>query len=115
MKMPIQNKSALDERLPEEARQGNVKYTAPAFEDIRRDLNSLQSDVAHLAVDVRKVGSDKARDAVSYVNEQIGSLKETGTGALGKIEDGIRSKPGQSVTVAFVAGMLASYLFGRRY
>jgi ElaB/YqjD/DUF883 family membrane-anchored ribosome-binding protein len=98
----------------EKEKQENIKYAAPSFEGIKRDLDSLQSDVASLALDVRKAGVDKAHDAMSYVNKNIGSLKASGTDALGKLEGQIKSRPGQSVTIAFVTGLLASYLFSRR-
>jgi ElaB/YqjD/DUF883 family membrane-anchored ribosome-binding protein len=110
--MPLQNKQ--NDRQTEESGQGNVKYAVRAFDDISKDLSSLQSDIAHLAADVREASAEKARGAVSYVNDSLGSLKATGAVGVGKVEDGIRSKPGQSVTIAFVAGLLASYLFSRR-
>ncbi len=110
--MSIQNKPAQDTN-PE-----NVRYTAPGFESIRKDIGLLQSDVASLAADIKKAGSDKTQGAVAYVNEKIGSLKDnlkdTGTNTFKNIEDQIQSKPGQSITIAFVAGLLASYLFSRR-
>jgi ElaB/YqjD/DUF883 family membrane-anchored ribosome-binding protein len=113
--MPIQNRSVQEDRsLEDVARQGNIKYTTPTFDEIRKDLSSLQSDVALLAADVRKAGSDKANAAIGYVSEQIGTLKEAGTTTVGAVEERIKSKPGQSITIAFAAGLLISYLFGRR-
>ena len=106
--MPIQN------NLPGETKSSTAKYAMPATDDIRKDLSSLQSDVAVLASTAKKVGSDKVHEAVSYVNDQVDTLKETGANALGKIEEGIKAKPGQSITIAFAAGLLVSYLLGRR-
>lgn len=91
------------------------KFISEATDDIRKDLGTLQSDVAAIASDVKKAGTDKARMAIDYVNDQVGTLKDTGTNALGKLEEGIKSNPGQSVTIAFVAGVLISFLFNRRY
>jgi ElaB/YqjD/DUF883 family membrane-anchored ribosome-binding protein len=113
--MPIQNEASYKTDLSGETKNGNAKYAiSNAADDIRKDLSSLQTDVSILASDVKKAGSDKARAAMSYVNDQVDSLKSTGTGAIGKIEDGIKSNPGQSVTIAFAAGLLLSFLLGRR-
>ena len=106
--MPIQNNQ------PGETKNGPAKYAMPATDDIRKDLSSLQSDVAVLASNVKKAGSDKVHEAVNYINDQVDTIKETGAGALGKIEENIKAKPGQSITIAFAAGLLVSYLLGRR-
>ena len=91
-----------------------VKFAAPSLEKIKKDIDSLQSDVTGLALDVRKVGFDKAHEAMSYVNKNVDSLKTTGADAFEKIEGRIKEKPGQSITIAFVTGMLISYLFSRK-
>ena len=104
--MPIQSKSS---------ETGNARQAmSTAADEIKKDLDSLQSDVAHLASNVGKASTEKARRAMSYVNEQMGSLKETSANAVGQIEDTIRSNPGQSVTIAFFAGLLVSFLFSRK-
>lgn len=110
--MPIQKSSHENNEI----KNGSARHAiADTADDLRKDLGTLQSDVAALASDVRKTGSDKARMAVNYVNEQVGSLKDTGMNALVKVEEGIKSNPGQSVALAFVAGFLVSFLFGRKY
>jgi ElaB/YqjD/DUF883 family membrane-anchored ribosome-binding protein len=109
--MPIQNRN---DQLPETKNGGAKLAISSASDDIRRDLNSLQSDVVILASDIKKVGATQARAAVDYVTERVDTLKATGNDALVKIEDGIKSKPGQSVTIAFAAGLLVSFLLGRR-
>ena len=109
--MPMQNRN---DQLPE-TKNGNGKLAIPsAADDIRRDLNSLQSDVAILASDIKKVGAIQARAAIDYVSDRVDTLKATGNDALVKIEDGIKSKPCQSLTIAFAAGLLVSFLLGRR-
>jgi hypothetical protein len=112
--MLIQSNAGPDKRNAEEAKPENIKYTAPVSGDIRKDVSALQSDVANLAADIKKAGSDKAREAVSYVNEHIGSLKNSGTNTIENIENKIKSKPGQSIAIAFVAGVVTSYIFGRK-
>jgi len=112
--MSIQSKSSQDSRRSDETNPENVRYAAPVFENIRKDIGLLQSDVASLASDIKQAGADKTQGAVAYVNEKIDALKDTGANTYKNIEGQIQSKPGQSITIAFVAGLLASYLFSRR-
>lgn len=109
--MPTQNRSA-HENSHSETKNG--KYASSAPDDIRRDLNALQSDVAILASDVKKAGTEKARDAINYVSDQVDSLRDTSASALVKLEENIKANPGQSITIAFVAGALVSFLLGRK-
>lgn len=112
--MSDQVKSVYDDRRTAKDKLEDMKRSALSFDEIRKDLDSLQSDVATLAADARKVSVNKAQGAISYVNENIDSLKATGTDALKKVEGQIQSKPGQSIAIAFVTGILASFLFSRR-
>jgi ElaB/YqjD/DUF883 family membrane-anchored ribosome-binding protein len=90
------------------------KIALPALDDIKKDIDSLQSDVADLAMDVRKAGSDKAQEAITYLNNRVDLLKNSGVEAIDKIEDHIKSRPRQSIAVAFAVGILASYFLGRK-
>jgi ElaB/YqjD/DUF883 family membrane-anchored ribosome-binding protein len=112
--MSDQIKSVYDDRRTAKEKLEDMKHTALSFDEIRKDLDALQSDVANLATDVKKAGVDRANGVISYVNKNVDSLKATGTEAVKKVEDQIQAKPGQSVIIAFVTGILASYLFSRR-
>jgi ElaB/YqjD/DUF883 family membrane-anchored ribosome-binding protein len=72
----------------------------PEFSDIREDMKSLRDDVVKLTKHVRTDGSKQ--------------LKDYATSKLNKIEQRVTEKPGQSVAVAFVAGMAAWFLLARR-
>jgi len=108
--MPSQNGSFQNDRPTDDVK----KYTTPAYDDIKKDLNTLKDDVTHLATNVKKAGTDKANEAISYVKDQVGPVKDIGTNTVSALEERIKSKPGQSVTIAFAAGLLFSYLLGRR-
>jgi ElaB/YqjD/DUF883 family membrane-anchored ribosome-binding protein len=84
------------------------------IKDIRKDIDSLKSNVVGLARHLRDIGADKAQVVASSVRDQADVLKATGAEALDKAEDKVRAAPAQSVAIAFAAGILASYLLGRR-
>jgi ElaB/YqjD/DUF883 family membrane-anchored ribosome-binding protein len=44
----------------------------------------------------------------------VEDLKETSTDTMRMVEERIQSKPTQSIVIAFAAGVLASYILGRR-
>ena len=85
---------------------------------IQRDLSETADDIKENVVGIvqhaKDVGNDKAHQATNYVHERADNLRLAGRDALSRVEDRIRSKPGQSVGIAFAAGILASFLLGRR-
>ncbi len=77
----------------------------------------LKTNVVGLARNIKDTGVDKARVAADYVvesvTESVEELKDASAQNLKKVESRIKGKPGQSVAIAFAAGFLASFLFGR--
>lgn len=85
-----------------------------ALRDIKTDLTVLKDDAtatlkdaALLAQSLKNQGGNIARDGVSQ-------LKAVGQDEFQRVEERIRSKPGQSVALAFCAGLVFSYLLGSR-
>lgn len=102
----------------QKARHNNSKGTLHTLEDLKEDIDSLQTHITGLAREIRTVGTHKADDVMGYVNNYVGRridlLKNSGTETLEKVEGRIRSKPAQSVIIAFAAGALANYIIVRR-
>jgi ElaB/YqjD/DUF883 family membrane-anchored ribosome-binding protein len=96
------------------ARRGNSKHTLRSLEDIKDDIHALQAHAFSLAHEIGDVGTDTAREAVSYVNDGIGTLRKSGAEVVGKAEKGIKARPGQSLAIAFGVGLLASFLLSRK-
>ena len=78
------------------------------------EIEDIKENIVGLARNIRDVSAHKAHDAADYVYDRVDDLKSTGAEAMNKVETRIKAKPGQSVAIAFVAGMLTSLLFGRR-
>lgn len=85
---------------------------------LKRDASDavdvIQENVVGLVQHAKDVGNEKAHQVADYVHERADNLRLSGTDALARVEDRIRSKPGQSVGIAFAAGILASFILGRR-
>jgi ElaB/YqjD/DUF883 family membrane-anchored ribosome-binding protein len=92
----------------------NTVKSFSSFDDVKKDLNNLKSDVAGIAGDIKKAGVDRAADAASYVSKNLDGLKSTGSDALVRIEEQVKARPGQSIAIAFIAGALTSLLLGRK-
>ena len=82
--------------------------------DASETVDALQENVVGLVQHAKDVGNNKAQQVADYVQEQADNLRLSSTNALARVEDRIRAKPGQSVGIAFAAGILASFLLGRR-
>lgn len=78
------------------------------------EMQSIKENVVSLAQNIKEASSHKTHDAINYVSERVAELKETGTDVLKKAEARVKARPGQSIAIAFGAGLLARYLLGRR-
>jgi ElaB/YqjD/DUF883 family membrane-anchored ribosome-binding protein len=76
--------------------------------------DAIRENVVGLAHNLKDAGNDTAHMALEFVQESAQGLKTSGTDTLARIEKRIHAKPGQSVAIAFAAGIVASFLFGRR-
>ncbi|MDP2206792.1 MAG: hypothetical protein Q8K65_10860 [Alphaproteobacteria bacterium] len=78
------------------------------------EVSRLKTDAKHLTRDGKAIINDGAHVTADYIRELTESLKKSGRRTLEKTEAHIQDKPGQSIAIAFAAGMVASLLFGRR-
>ncbi|MGZ9097055.1 MAG: hypothetical protein ACXW30_02015 [Micavibrio sp.] len=90
-----------------EENKGLKNIGSSEIQDIKDDLQSLRSNVVTLAQDIKNGGGAVAREGVDH-------LKSIGQYEFQKVEDHVREKPGQSLALAFCAGLVFSYLIGGR-
>ena len=83
-------------------------------QDASDAVDTIQENVVGLVQHAKDVGHDKAHQVADYVHAQADNIRLSGADALTRVEDRIRAKPGQSVGLAFAAGILASFLLSRR-
>lgn len=109
------------ELIKEAKNAANTMKSKMEASPIRDDIETIREDVRVLSADARTLGRDlkvegrkqldeasvKAREAADYA-------KERGRDTLADAMTFVQNNPGQSVAFAFVGGMIASLLLGRR-
>jgi ElaB/YqjD/DUF883 family membrane-anchored ribosome-binding protein len=103
-----------DKETPLRIATDAVNDAAPEINEIGRDVTSLKAKTVDLAHNLRDAGVHKANEATAYVQDSLDSWKVAGNQAILRAEDRIKAKPGQSIAIAFVAGIVASFLLGRK-
>jgi len=88
--------------------------TKDADNKLEKQAQNIKENVVGLARSIKDSSTDKAHVAADYVRDRLDDVTASGTDALGRIESRIKEKPAQSVAIAFTAGLLASFLLGRR-
>lgn len=88
---------------------------------IREDLQALREDADVMLQDAKTLGRDLQKEGKVYLTaaeqrarETLETAKERGRDQYDAMTDYIRGNPGQSVALAFVGGVIASMLLGRR-
>ena len=81
--------------------------TASEIQTIREDIAALKEDTAILARDLKDNGGRIYRGGAD-------ELRAAGRRELHLIEKHVKENPGQSVLLAFAAGLFAHYLLGSR-
>lgn len=88
--------------------------TYPEVNDIKQDLKSLKGHAGELTEHVKAEGRAKVEEMKYKANEELQHLKETGRDKLRTMEGYIQENPVQSIAYAFLGGLVASFLLGRR-
>jgi ElaB/YqjD/DUF883 family membrane-anchored ribosome-binding protein len=83
-------------------------------QDAREAARVLSDDARVLAKDVKIEGQKYYAKGKEELYEGLETAKERGRDQYAEIMSFVKSNPGQSLAVAFVGGMLASMIFGRR-
>jgi ElaB/YqjD/DUF883 family membrane-anchored ribosome-binding protein len=78
------------------------------------EIQHIKDDVVSLARSVKNASNDSAQAATDYFYKRANELKASGKVTLDKMETHVKSKPSQSMAIAFAAGLVASFLLSRR-
>lgn len=82
-----------------------------AYRNVEKNIENKVAKAVALGLDAV---SDKASAATEYVHERATNIQAMGKDSYAGLEKRIKKSPGQSVAIAFAAGLLASFLMGRR-
>jgi ElaB/YqjD/DUF883 family membrane-anchored ribosome-binding protein len=91
-----------------------AKESYGEIDNIRDDLKSLKTDVIKLSRHVQEDSVDKTVELAKKASQRLATLKSQGQEKLDKIERRIKTKPAQSLAIAFAAGFVVHHLLGRR-
>lgn len=83
------------------------------IENIREDLDSLKSNIVELTKHIAADGNEQAQELKERALDQIAALQNTGLKQYKSFEKSVKSNPGQSVAMAFAAGLALSLLLRR--
>ncbi len=84
------------------------------LETIREDMRVLRDDTATLGQNLKVEGKKHLSAAGEQARQHMDTAKDKGQEYYGEMVSFVRNNPGQSVAFAFVGGMIASLLLGRR-
>ena len=84
-----------------------MKKRHAEIEHIKKDINALKANGSALAKDIRHDGTGIMRDGFSR-------LKNSGNHSLHRLEDRVRDKPGQTLALGIIGGLILSYFLSRR-
>ncbi len=90
------------------------KTNYPEIDDIREDLESLKHNVVDLSKQIKNDGLAQTQELKKAALKQVDHLKDASGKQLKNVETHVKEKPAQSLAMAFAAGLVASFLFGRR-
>ncbi len=85
-----------------------------SYDSIKRDLEHLRADVAHITDSLRSLGVEEGDGAIRRMREAIGSASHTARRAAAGTVHQIEERPLVSVAGALGAGILIGALLTRR-
>ncbi|MGZ9097637.1 MAG: hypothetical protein ACXW30_05010 [Micavibrio sp.] len=77
------------------------------IEHIKKDINALKANGSALVKDVR-------HDGGGIIREGFQQLRRSGNNGLHRIEDRIKDKPGQTLALGIISGLILSYFLNHR-
>lgn len=98
----------------------NLKAKAEAspiyddLETIKEDIRVLKNDTKVLGRDLKDEGYKQLSAAEIKAREALEAAREKGKDQYAEISRFVQNNPGQSLAIAFVGGIIASMILGRR-
>lgn len=88
--------------------------TKSEVEAIKKDLNSLKSNVVELTKTLNEDQETKLDALKEAALQNVTALKTQGQERFEQIKEGVKSEPTKSIGLAFAAGALVSFLLARK-
>lgn len=88
--------------------------TNASLQSVKEDLRTLKTDVTDLGRQAKEEGRKRINETVSVAQDKVSELKSAGYEELKGLKAYVSENPTQSVAYAFAAGLIFSFVFGRR-
>lgn len=88
--------------------------TNASLQNVKDDLRTLKTDVVGLGRQATEEGRKRLNDTVSVAQDKMSDIKSAGYEELKGLKSYVSENPAQSVAYAFAAGLIVSFIFGRR-
>lgn len=89
---------------------------APAggeFDEIRKDLETLKTNVGALGKHLKYEGKEKAAEARDAVGKGIDAVSDKSDKSLEMLDSSVKDNPRRALAVAFAAGVILNFLMRR--
>jgi len=93
-------------------RNTNSSHTGAAT--LKEDLSNLKGDAVALKNHLTEEGKVRASQIADQAQTKLSGLGSASRVQLQKLEASVRDNPQQSILFAFLAGVAASFILGRR-
>lgn len=93
---------------------GRIQENYPEITDIKSNVNEIKSKTSDLARHVKEDGREHVAELATNFKDRFQDLKQYGRRELNLLEQHVVAKPTRSVAYAFLAGIVASVVFGRK-
>lgn len=91
-----------------------TKKSYSEIDGIKDDIDSLKNNIVELTKHIKVDAKKETKELKKAAANQIEGLRDTSLEQYERLEKQVKAKPGQSVAIAFAAGVVASMLVGRR-
>ena len=91
-----------------------VDKTVVSLDNIKKDIYTLKTDIVELGRTVQSEGLKKIEEATIDLQDKIDDLKSQGSDEYDKVQAYVKANPTQSVAIAFAAGILLTFITGRK-
>lgn len=84
------------------------------FASLRDDVASLTSNLMALTNHVKEHGVQGTRYVAGLARDKANEWQDAGRDGLNAVESRVKDRPTESLAIAFAAGIIASFLLGRK-
>lgn len=99
-------------KLTSASSAGNTDFSE--LDEIRGDIDALKTHIAELSRHLQAYSKEELAALTDEARKRVVNLQKAGKKEFKKLESEIQDRPLESVAIALAAGVVLSFLMGRR-